>query len=135
MQKMNTAELSNLPIKTLRKFIAAYNLPSQNVIEKEDLVKVIVLSNPISDAGEIFYRNNRNLALPRRSNEDPRLSSAPLPTPPPQNGTRRRGMSFGHGTDRPTARTRTNGMPGMCICDCCCYKDRHGAKRLGVDFA
>ncbi|RUS27692.1 hypothetical protein BC938DRAFT_482869 [Jimgerdemannia flammicorona] len=106
MQKMDATALMNQPVKTLRRYIAVYNLPSQSAIEKKDLVKLIEMSRPISDAAEIWYRANLHVVVPRISAEEARVHQAQQQQQ--QNGTRRRGASFGSASDRTAPRTRTD---------------------------
>lgn len=56
---MNSRHLLAMPLKELRKYINAYNLPAKAAIEKNDLVKIIINTRPISDESEIFYRSHR----------------------------------------------------------------------------
>jgi len=54
---MDQEQLSTLPVATLRAYIAAYNLPADDLIEKEDLIDRISASQPLTDQCEKFYRD------------------------------------------------------------------------------
>ena len=48
-----------MPLKQLKKYISAYDLPAKGAIEKDDLVKIIINTRPISNASEVYYRTHR----------------------------------------------------------------------------
>jgi hypothetical protein len=56
--KMNRSQLSRLPTKTLREYISAYNLPRHNIIEKDDLIDVIMAHIPLEERYEVYYRDH-----------------------------------------------------------------------------
>ena len=87
MQLMNSNELSNMSPKALKEYITAYNLPFKTAIEKDDLVRIIFNTRPISNENEKHYRNKRT----RASNGNHNPSSTP---PPTQNNEDSRPFSF-----------------------------------------
>lgn len=60
MQQMNSNELSKLSPKALKEYITAYNLPYKAAIEKDDLVRIIFNTRPISNESENYYRKSRS---------------------------------------------------------------------------
>ncbi|CAG8609388.1 12199_t:CDS:2, partial [Ambispora leptoticha] len=52
ISSMSRNELCVLPVKTLREFIAAFDLPSKNIIEKNDIIDIIMLHRPMPDRNE-----------------------------------------------------------------------------------
>jgi hypothetical protein len=56
--KMNRSQLARLPTKTLREYISAYNLPCHNIIEKDDLIDVIMAHIPLEERYEVYYRDH-----------------------------------------------------------------------------
>lgn len=60
MQQMNSSSLLAMPLRKLKRYINAYNLPSKTAIEKDDLVRIILNTRPISNESEIFYRTHRD---------------------------------------------------------------------------
>ncbi|KAI8076458.1 uncharacterized protein B0P05DRAFT_139570 [Gilbertella persicaria] len=60
MQNMNSSELSQLSLKELKEYISAYNLNAKNAIEKNDLVRIIFNTKPISNENECYFRRNRS---------------------------------------------------------------------------
>ncbi|ORY97804.1 hypothetical protein BCR43DRAFT_523918 [Syncephalastrum racemosum] len=69
MQQMNSSALSQLPLKSLKKYLEAYNLSSAAAIEKDDLVRIILNTRPISDESEVYYRSHRKPAAPSTAEE------------------------------------------------------------------
>lgn len=57
IQRMGTQALLQLPMKKLKYYLTAYQLPTKGALEKQDLVKIIVQSHPISNSSEIHFRN------------------------------------------------------------------------------
>ncbi|KAG9298428.1 hypothetical protein G9A89_008692 [Geosiphon pyriformis] len=70
ISKMGRSELMSLPTKTLREYIEAFDLPSKNVLEKEDLVSIIVSHKPMPERNEKFFRENMPIAEPTTSPEN-----------------------------------------------------------------
>ncbi|KAI8071893.1 zinc finger, C3HC4 type-domain-containing protein [Thamnidium elegans] len=70
MQNMTSNELSKLPPKTLKEYIHAYNLPFKSAIEKNDLVRIIFNTRPISNQSETYYRKHRT-KQPSSNNDEP----------------------------------------------------------------
>jgi flagellar biosynthesis GTPase FlhF len=60
MQNMNSNELSKLSPKILKEYIKAYNLPAKSAIEKDDLVRIIFNTRPISNESEKYYRRHKS---------------------------------------------------------------------------
>lgn len=60
MQQMNSASLSQMSSKQLKSYIQAYNLSAKAAIEKDDLVRIILNTRPISNDSEVYYRNHRH---------------------------------------------------------------------------
>ncbi|KAF9437299.1 CCR4-Not complex caf1 ribonuclease subunit Caf1 [Entomortierella beljakovae] len=54
--KMDYARLSELNIKTLRGYLLSYNISTQGMLEKQDLIKAIQSYKPIPEASEKYYR-------------------------------------------------------------------------------
>jgi hypothetical protein len=61
---MDQSQLARLPTKTLREYISAYNLPCYNVIEKDDLINVIMAHKPLEERYEVYYRDHYPIAQP-----------------------------------------------------------------------
>ncbi|KAI7898846.1 uncharacterized protein BX663DRAFT_564480, partial [Cokeromyces recurvatus] len=59
MQSMNSIELAKLAPKDLKEYIKAYHLPSKAAIEKNDLVRIIFNTRPISNESECYFRQHR----------------------------------------------------------------------------
>lgn len=74
MQQMNSSALSELPLKSLKKYLEAYNLSSSAAIEKGDLVRIILNTRPISNESEIYYRSHRKPAPPTTAEEASSIS-------------------------------------------------------------
>ncbi|KAI8149961.1 hypothetical protein BJV82DRAFT_585328 [Fennellomyces sp. T-0311] len=77
MQQMNSANLLALTPKQLKKYISAYNLPAKSAIEKDDLVRIILNTRPISNDSEIYYRTHR-APPPQPQPEQETSSSSPI---------------------------------------------------------
>ncbi|CAO3589099.1 unnamed protein product [Absidia cylindrospora] len=60
MQEMNSSMLGSQSLKQLKQYIKCYNLPSQHAIEKDDLVKLIFNTRPITNQNERHYRKLRD---------------------------------------------------------------------------
>ncbi|KAF9338796.1 retinoblastoma binding protein [Linnemannia elongata] len=56
--KMDYAGLSNLNIKTLRGYLVSYNIPTQGMLEKQDLIRAIQSYKPIPEASEVYFRQH-----------------------------------------------------------------------------
>ncbi|KAI9234868.1 MAG: hypothetical protein BYD32DRAFT_422582 [Podila humilis] len=56
--KMDYAGLSKLNIKTLRGYLLSYNVSTQGMIEKQDLIKAIQSLKPIPEASEVYFRGH-----------------------------------------------------------------------------
>ncbi|RIA85026.1 hypothetical protein C1645_879577 [Glomus cerebriforme] len=104
IMKMNRSQLIRLPIKTLREYISAYNLPYHNndIIEKDDLVNVVTAHIPMEERYEVYYRDHYPIshgetARPETQNNSgysrshvpqprsqPRSRPRPQPRPQPQ---------------------------------------------------
>jgi E3 ubiquitin-protein ligase RNF34 len=74
MQRMGTQALLNLPMKKLKFYLTAYQLPTRGALEKQDLVRIIMSSHPVSNASEMHYRKMKALA-PKPSRQDPSSQS------------------------------------------------------------
>ncbi|KAF9908290.1 CCR4-Not complex caf1 ribonuclease subunit Caf1 [Linnemannia zychae] len=55
---MDYAGLSNLNIKTLRRYLLSYNIPTQGMLEKQDLIRAIQSYRPIPEASEVYFRQH-----------------------------------------------------------------------------
>ncbi|KAK9721261.1 hypothetical protein K7432_003568 [Basidiobolus ranarum] len=62
---MDKHSLSRLSVKVLRMYIHAYDLPADNIIEKEDLVSLIYDNQLLSEDREVYFRNNIPVPSPR----------------------------------------------------------------------
>ncbi|KAF9093772.1 RING finger protein 34 [Mortierella sp. AD031] len=58
VSKMDYAGLSNLNIKTLRGYLLSYNIPTQGMLEKQDLIRAIQSFKPIPEASEVYFRQH-----------------------------------------------------------------------------
>ncbi|KAG0366702.1 hypothetical protein BGZ54_004997 [Gamsiella multidivaricata] len=58
VSKMDYAALSKLNIKTLRGYLLSYNIPTQGMLEKQDLVRAIQSHKPIPEASEVYFRRH-----------------------------------------------------------------------------
>ncbi|KAF9914105.1 hypothetical protein BX616_008974, partial [Lobosporangium transversale] len=56
--KMDYAALSKLNIKTLRGYLRSYNIPTQGMLEKQDLIQAIQSYKPIPEASEVYFRQH-----------------------------------------------------------------------------
>ncbi|KAI9491507.1 hypothetical protein BDB00DRAFT_874238 [Zychaea mexicana] len=56
---MNSSHLHAMPLKQLKRYISAYNLPAKGAIEKDDLVRIIINTRPISNTSEVYFRTHR----------------------------------------------------------------------------
>ncbi|KAG0356086.1 hypothetical protein BG005_004989 [Podila minutissima] len=56
--KMDYAGLSKLNIKTLRGYLLSYNISTQGMIEKQDLIKAIQSLKPIPETSEVYFRGH-----------------------------------------------------------------------------
>ncbi|KAG0379365.1 hypothetical protein BGX24_000709 [Mortierella sp. AD032] len=56
--KMDYAGLSNLNIKTLRRYLLSYNISTQGMLEKQDLIRAIQSYRPIPEASELYFRQH-----------------------------------------------------------------------------
>ncbi|ORX95677.1 hypothetical protein K493DRAFT_337238 [Basidiobolus meristosporus CBS 931.73] len=65
ISSMDKHSLSRLSVKALRMYIHAYDLPADNIIEKEDLVSLIYDNQPLSEEREVYFRNNIPVPSPR----------------------------------------------------------------------
>ncbi|KAG1449694.1 hypothetical protein G6F56_008570 [Rhizopus delemar] len=111
---MNSNDLSQLSLKELKRYIQAYCLPSKTAIEKEDLVRIIFNTRPLSNENELHYRSLQQTTSPLTdtgssnpfsftnivqdiftSTSPPRSRHSPDSTPQPQtrNSTRQRPQS------------------------------------------
>ncbi|ORZ24812.1 hypothetical protein BCR41DRAFT_368645 [Lobosporangium transversale] len=54
--KLEDAKLSKLNIRTLKRYLDAYNISTANMLEKQELVKAIQDNKPLSDASEVYFR-------------------------------------------------------------------------------
>jgi hypothetical protein len=63
MQRMGTQALLELPMKKLKFYLSAYQLPTRGALEKQDLVRIIISSHPLSNSSEAHYRNIKAKAL------------------------------------------------------------------------
>jgi len=60
--EMDRSQLVGTPIKTLREYISAYNLPCRNIIEKDDLINIIMAHRPMEERHEVYYRDHYPIA-------------------------------------------------------------------------
>lgn len=74
MQRMGTQGLLSLPLKKLKFYLTAYQLPTRGALEKQDLVRIIMSSHPVSNASEMHYRKMKALG-PKPSRQDPSSQS------------------------------------------------------------
>ncbi|KAF9946913.1 hypothetical protein BGZ72_011021 [Mortierella alpina] len=58
LYKMDYAGLSNLNVKTLRGYLLSYNIPTQGMLEKQDLIRAIQSYKPIPEASEQYFRQH-----------------------------------------------------------------------------
>ncbi|KAF8977415.1 hypothetical protein BGZ46_007402 [Entomortierella lignicola] len=66
---MDFARLSELNIKTLRGYLLSYNVSTQGMLEKQDLIKAIQSYKPIPEASEVYFRQH----LPAPAEKAPSL--------------------------------------------------------------
>ncbi|GAB5588735.1 hypothetical protein Unana1_03635 [Umbelopsis nana] len=74
MQRMGTQALLEQPMKKLKFYLSAYQLPSRGALEKQDLVRIIISSHPLSNSSEMHYRNVKAKTL-KTSRQDSSLQS------------------------------------------------------------
>lgn len=74
MQHMGTQALLEQPMKKLKFYLSAYQLPSRGALEKQDLVRIIISSHPLSNSSEMHYRNVKAKTL-KTSRQDSSLQS------------------------------------------------------------
>ncbi|KAF9427192.1 hypothetical protein BGZ94_005337 [Podila epigama] len=55
---MDYAGLSKLNIKTLRGYLLSYNISTQGMIEKQDLIRAIQSMKPIPESSEVYFREH-----------------------------------------------------------------------------
>ncbi|KAF9924349.1 hypothetical protein FBU30_005652, partial [Linnemannia zychae] len=55
---MDDAALAKLNIKTLKRYLASYNISTHGMLEKQELIKAIQENRPLPEASEIYFRNN-----------------------------------------------------------------------------
>ncbi|ORX90980.1 hypothetical protein K493DRAFT_54429 [Basidiobolus meristosporus CBS 931.73] len=65
MSSMDKHGLSGLSVNALNMYIQAYDLPAENITEKESLVTIVYDNQPISEEREIYFRNNIPVPSPR----------------------------------------------------------------------
>ncbi|KAG0299728.1 RING finger protein 34 [Dissophora globulifera] len=58
VSRMDYASLSKLNIKTLRGYLLSYNIPTQGMLEKQDLIHAIQSYKPIPQASEVYFRQH-----------------------------------------------------------------------------
>ncbi|KAF9134921.1 RING finger protein 34 [Mortierella sp. 14UC] len=56
--KMDDAALAKLNIKTLKRYLASYNISTHGMLEKQELIKAIQENRPLPDASEVYFRKN-----------------------------------------------------------------------------
>ncbi|ORX50814.1 hypothetical protein DM01DRAFT_1393145 [Hesseltinella vesiculosa] len=61
MQQSNSTALANLHLKQLKQYISYYELPDRFVIEKDDLVRLIFNTRPLTNDNELAYRRHRDI--------------------------------------------------------------------------
>lgn len=54
----------------LKEYINAYHLPAKAAIEKDDLIKIIFNTRPISNENECYYRRNRTRSTVKNSDDN-----------------------------------------------------------------
>ncbi|CAG8640014.1 4548_t:CDS:2, partial [Funneliformis caledonium] len=62
IMEMNRSQLIRSPTKILREYISAYNLPCHNIIEKDDLINIIMAHRPLEERYEVYYRDHYPIA-------------------------------------------------------------------------
>ncbi|KAI8338468.1 hypothetical protein BC941DRAFT_422991 [Chlamydoabsidia padenii] len=68
MQEMNSSTLATQSMKQLKYYINCYNLPAQHALEKDDLVKLIFNTRPLTNQNERHYRMLRDRQYTTQSN-------------------------------------------------------------------
>ncbi|KAF9940214.1 RING finger protein 34 [Mortierella alpina] len=58
LYKMDYAGLSRLNVKTLRGYLLSYNIPTQGMLEKQDLIRAIQSYKPIPEDSEQYFRQH-----------------------------------------------------------------------------
>ncbi|KAI8597368.1 hypothetical protein EDD21DRAFT_385611 [Dissophora ornata] len=58
VSKLDYTALSKLNVKTLRGYLLSYNIPTQGMLEKQDLIQAIQSYKPIPEASEIYFRQH-----------------------------------------------------------------------------
>ncbi|CAO3563351.1 unnamed protein product [Mortierella alpina] len=58
LYKMDYAGLSRLNVKTLRGYLLSYNIPTQGMLEKQDLIRAIQSYKPIPEESEQYFRQH-----------------------------------------------------------------------------
>ncbi|KAG9070183.1 hypothetical protein KI688_009515 [Linnemannia hyalina] len=58
MYKMDDAALAKLNIKTLKRYLASYNISTHGMLEKQELIKAIQENRPLPEASEVYFRKN-----------------------------------------------------------------------------
>nr|XP_018264077.1 uncharacterized protein I303_03955 [Kwoniella dejecticola CBS 10117]OBR86235.1 hypothetical protein I303_03955 [Kwoniella dejecticola CBS 10117] len=94
----NLTQLRALPIKRLKEYLAAYNIPCVGPKEKEDFVQAVIRArNPstgcLSHEAESYYRRRsvpKSGKPPTSSSTTPTPSTTPRPRPAPQTYTQAR---------------------------------------------
>ncbi|KAH7050944.1 hypothetical protein BKA57DRAFT_504252 [Linnemannia elongata] len=56
--KMDDAALAKLNIKTLKRYLASYNISTHGMLEKQELIKAIQENRPLPEASEVYFRKN-----------------------------------------------------------------------------
>ncbi|KAI8361631.1 hypothetical protein B0O80DRAFT_438066 [Mortierella sp. GBAus27b] len=56
--RMDYSELSKLDIKALKGYLRSYNLSTQGLLEKEDLIRAVQSYKPIPEESEVYFRQH-----------------------------------------------------------------------------
>ncbi|KAF9351529.1 hypothetical protein BGX26_010486, partial [Mortierella sp. AD094] len=56
--KLDDAKLAKLQVKTLKRYLSAYNISTAGMIEKPELIKAIQERRPVPESSEIYFRDN-----------------------------------------------------------------------------
>ncbi|GBB99607.1 hypothetical protein RclHR1_03580014 [Rhizophagus clarus] len=128
IMKMNRSQLARLPIKKLREYISAYNLPCHNIIEKDDLIDIIIVHIPLEERYEVYYRDHYPTSHVSASDTQPSArtetqndtnntgytrshTAQPQPQPQPQPQTQPQPQPQPQTQSQPQPRSQTQSQP------------------------
>ncbi|KAG0014805.1 hypothetical protein BGZ80_010214, partial [Entomortierella chlamydospora] len=56
--KLDDAKLAKLQVRTLKRYLSAYNISTAGMIEKSELIKAVQERRPVPESSEIYFREN-----------------------------------------------------------------------------